>query len=98
HVGAAAARVKLFANGEAEVQIAAHELGTGAYTVIAQMAAERLGIPLSSVKIQLGDSQLPPAPVAGGSNTTASACSVVMKACDAIRERVAQARSGMTQG
>ncbi len=35
HVGAAAARVKLFASGEAEVQIAAHELGTGAYTVIA---------------------------------------------------------------
>lgn len=98
HVGAAAARVKLFANSMAEVQIAAHELGTGAYTVIAQMAAERLGIPLSSVKIELGDSQLPPAPVAGGSNTTASGCSVVMKACDAIRDRVAQARGGMTQG
>jgi len=98
HVGAAAARVKLFAGGEAEVQIAAHELGTGAYTVIAQMAAERLGIPLSSVKIELGDSNLPPAPPAGGSNTTASACSVVMKACDAIRARIAQARGTMTQG
>jgi xanthine dehydrogenase YagR molybdenum-binding subunit len=40
---------------------------------------------LSSVAVELGDSNLPPAPVAGGSNTTASACSAVMKACDAIR-------------
>src|SRR5205085_11170891 len=52
HVGAAAARVRLFANGEAEVQIAAHEIGTGAYTVVAQMAAERLGIPVSAVKVE----------------------------------------------
>ena len=40
-------------------------IGNGAYTVIGQMAAERLGVPLSSVKVELGDSSLPPAPVAG---------------------------------
>ena len=39
----------------------------------------------------LGDSALPPAPVAGGSNTTASVCNVVMKACGAIRDRLARA-------
>jgi xanthine dehydrogenase YagR molybdenum-binding subunit len=88
HVGAAAARVLLTANGKVRVQIAAHDLGTGAYTVIGQMAAEQLGIPLSSVSVELGDSNLPPAPVAGGSNTTASACSAVMKACDAIRSKL----------
>lgn len=88
HVGAAAARVLLTANGKARVQIAAHDLGTGAYTVIGQMAAEQLGIPMSSVSVELGDSNLPPAPVAGGSNTTASACSAVMKACDAIRSKL----------
>jgi xanthine dehydrogenase YagR molybdenum-binding subunit len=88
HVGAAAAHVQLIANGKARVQIAAHDLGTGAYTVIGQIAAERLGIPLSSVSVELGDSNLPPAPVAGGSNTTASACSAVMKACEAIRSRL----------
>jgi xanthine dehydrogenase YagR molybdenum-binding subunit len=87
HVGAAAARVRLMANGKAGVQIAAHDLGTGAYTVIGQIAAEELGIPLSSVSVELGDSNLPPAPVAGGSNTTASACSAVLKACEAIRAR-----------
>jgi xanthine dehydrogenase YagR molybdenum-binding subunit len=88
HVGAATARVRLMANGEARVQIAAHEIGTGTYTVIGQMAAERLGIPLSSVQVEMGDSKLPPSPVAGGSNQTASCCSVVMKACDAINARL----------
>jgi xanthine dehydrogenase YagR molybdenum-binding subunit len=96
HVGAAAARVRLMANGTANVQIAAHDLGTGAYTVIGQMAAESLGIPLSSVTVELGDSELPPAPVAGGSNTTASACSAVMKACRSIRTRLMQPADGRT--
>jgi xanthine dehydrogenase YagR molybdenum-binding subunit len=77
-------------NGSANVQIAAHDLGTGAYTVIGQVAAESLGIPLSSVTVELGDSELPPAPMAGGSNTTASACSAVMKACQSIRARLMQ--------
>jgi len=84
HIGACTARVRLLSNGETRVQIAAHEIGNGASTVIAQMAAERLGVPLSSVRVEVGDSSLPPAPVAGGSNTTASSCSAVLKACDAI--------------
>jgi xanthine dehydrogenase YagR molybdenum-binding subunit len=90
HVGAAAARVRLTANGKASVQIAAHDLGTGTYTVIGQMAAEQFGILLSSVSVELGDSNLPPAPVAGGSNTTASACSAVLKACEAIRSKLSR--------
>jgi len=84
HVGVCTARVRLLANGETRVQVAVHEIGNGAYTVIAQMAAERLGVPLSSVRVELGDTNLPPGPVAGGSNTTASSCSAVLKACDAI--------------
>ena len=96
HVGVAAARVRLMANGAALVQIAAHDLGTGAYTVIGQMAAESLGIPLSSVTVELGDSELPPAPVAGGSNTTASACSAVMKACEAIRNKLTPVSANRT--
>jgi xanthine dehydrogenase YagR molybdenum-binding subunit len=88
HVGAAAARVRLLADGHARVQIAAHEIGTGVRTVIAQMAAERLGIPVSAVTVETGDTTLPPSPVAGGSNQTASCCSVVMKACDAIRRKL----------
>jgi xanthine dehydrogenase YagR molybdenum-binding subunit len=70
------------------VQIAAHEIGNGVYTVLGQMAAERLGVELSSVTVEVGDSRLPPAPVAGGSNTTASSCSAVLKTCDAIRGKL----------
>jgi xanthine dehydrogenase YagR molybdenum-binding subunit len=88
HVGAAAARVRFFAEGKAQVQIAAHEIGTGTYTIIAQMVAERLGIPVSSVNVEMGDSNFPPSPVAGGSNQTASCCSVVLKACDAINAKL----------
>jgi xanthine dehydrogenase YagR molybdenum-binding subunit len=88
HVGAAAARVRFFAEGKAQVQIAAHEIGTGTYTIIAQMVAERLGIPVSSVNVEMGDSDFPPSPVAGGSNQTASCCSVVLKACDAINAKL----------
>ncbi|MGI8525142.1 MAG: xanthine dehydrogenase family protein molybdopterin-binding subunit [Pseudolabrys sp.] len=88
HIGAATARVKLNADGHALVQIAAHEIGTGIMTVAGQMAAERLGIPLNQVTVELGDSRLPPVPVAGGSNQTASCCSVVMKACDAIMAKL----------
>jgi xanthine dehydrogenase YagR molybdenum-binding subunit len=88
HVGAATARVRLLANGEAQVQIAAHEIGTGVRTVLAQMAGETLGIPVSAVTVKTGDSALPPSPVAGGSNQTASCCSVVMKACEAINEKL----------
>jgi xanthine dehydrogenase YagR molybdenum-binding subunit len=87
HIGAATARVKFSADGRAEVQIAAHEIGTGIITVAGQMAAKRLGIPLDHVRVEVGDSMLPPVPVAGGSNQTASCCSAVMKACDAIMAR-----------
>jgi xanthine dehydrogenase YagR molybdenum-binding subunit len=88
HIGTAAARVRLMANGEARVQTAAHEIGNGAYTVIGQVAAEALGVPLSKVTVELGDTELPPAPVAGGSRTTASTCSAVLKACEAIRGKL----------
>jgi xanthine dehydrogenase YagR molybdenum-binding subunit len=73
------------------VEIAGHEIGTGAYTVIAQAAAERLGVPVESVSVLMGDSDLPAAPVAGGSNSTASTCSAVMMVCDKIRQRLFEA-------
>jgi xanthine dehydrogenase YagR molybdenum-binding subunit len=88
HVGAATARVQLFSDGRARVQLAAQEIGTGVMTVVGQMAAERLGIPLEQVTVELGDSRMPPVPVAGGSNQTASCCSVVMQACDVIKAKL----------
>jgi xanthine dehydrogenase YagR molybdenum-binding subunit len=88
NVGPAAARVRLQRDGRARVEIAGHELGTGAYTVIGQAAADRLGTPFEKVSVHLGDSDLPPAPVAGGSVSTASTCSAVMMVCDRIRQRL----------
>ena len=94
----ATARVKFDRHGKAQVAVAAHEIGNGAYTVIGQMAAERLGITLDAVKVELGDTELPPGPVAGGSVTTASVCSAVMKACDAIRDRLFRAAVTSNEG
>jgi xanthine dehydrogenase YagR molybdenum-binding subunit len=90
-LGAATARVTLSPRGTVKVQTAAHEIGNGAYTVIALTAADRLGVDLDRISVELGDSDLPPAPVAGGSNTTASVCNVVAKACEQIRDRIAMA-------
>jgi xanthine dehydrogenase YagR molybdenum-binding subunit len=87
----AAARVRLQRDGQTRVEIAGHEIGNGAYTVIAQAASERLGVPLEKVTVLLGDSNLPPAPVAGGSNSTASTCSTVMMVCDQVRQRLFKA-------
>lgn len=97
-LGPATARVTLTPQGTAKVQTAAHDIGNGAYTVIALTASDRLGIALDRVSVELGDSDLPPAPVAGGSNTTASVCNVVAKACEQIRARVAQAAVAAKDG
>jgi xanthine dehydrogenase YagR molybdenum-binding subunit len=87
----AAARVRLQRDGRTRVEIAGHEIGNGAYTVIAQAAVEKLGVPIEKVAVFIGDSDLPPAPVAGGSNSTASTCSAVMMVCDQIRRRLFKA-------
>jgi len=87
----AAARIQLHRDGRTRVEIAGHEIGNGAYTVIGQAAAERLGVPIEKVYVTIGDSDLPPAPVAGGSNSTASTCSAVITVCDQIRQRLFKA-------
>jgi xanthine dehydrogenase YagR molybdenum-binding subunit len=102
NVAPATARVRLSPDGKVRVQSASHEIGTGIRTVAAQMAAERLGVDIAAVEVEMGDSNLPPAPVSGGSNSTASVCSAVMQACDAIRARlfhgVATANEGTFSG
>jgi xanthine dehydrogenase YagR molybdenum-binding subunit len=88
NVGASSARVRLSATGKILVQSASHEIGTGVRTVAGQMAADQLGVDFDGVTVQMGDTNLPPAPVSGGSNSTASVCSAVMQACTAIRNRL----------
>ncbi len=91
NIGAAAVRISLMPSGRANVALAAHEIGTGAYTTVAITAAHALGLPVADVAVQLGDSDLPPVPVAGGSNNAASTTHVVVKACEEIRRRLSEA-------
>jgi xanthine dehydrogenase YagR molybdenum-binding subunit len=91
NVGPAAARVSVTADGKATVGIAGHEIGTGAYTVVAITAARSLGITVADVTVHMGDSELPPLMIAGGSNNAASAANVVAKACEELRQRIAKA-------
>jgi xanthine dehydrogenase YagR molybdenum-binding subunit len=91
NIGPAAARLSLTPKGKAVIQLAAHEIGTGAYTTIAITVADRLGLKLEDVKVVLGDSDLPPVPVAGGSNNAASTAHVAAKACEEIRAKIAAA-------
>src|SRR5262249_48017082 len=89
NVGPAAARVAITPDGKATVGIAGHEIGTGAYPVVAVIAARGLGLTPGDVTVYMGDSDLPPVMIAGGSNNAASASLVVAKACEEIRVRLA---------
>jgi len=82
-VAPSSARVKMYGNGTgtARVELAAHDVGTGAYTIMGQIAAARLGLPVAAVEVVMGNSNLPVAPLAGGSVTSASAGSAVHVAC-----------------
>jgi xanthine dehydrogenase YagR molybdenum-binding subunit len=97
-MGAASARVIMSPQGTVKVQTASHEIGNGIYTVVALTAVQELGVPLDKVSVELGDTDLPPAPVAGGSNSTASVCNVVAKACRQIRDRIAAAAVAAPDG
>lgn len=88
YAAGAAARVRVSADGRVHVSSATHELGQGVTTMMAQVAAERLGVPIEAVTVSLGDTDLPPAPVTGGSVGTASLAPAVMAACDAILRRL----------
>jgi len=83
-----AARIVLTANGHAEVSCAASDIGTGTYTIMAQVAADTLGLPLENITIKLGDSTLPQAPVEGGSWMAASASHAVATTAKEVRNEL----------
>ncbi|KKN07503.1 hypothetical protein LCGC14_1066230 [marine sediment metagenome] len=85
-----AARVTLERDGTILVQTDMTDLGTGSYTIIAQTAAEMMGVSLESVTVKLGDSLFPESSGSGGQWGAASATSGVYAACVKLREQVAQ--------
>jgi xanthine dehydrogenase YagR molybdenum-binding subunit len=82
------ARVRLYADGTAAVEVAASDMGPGTYTSMTQVAAETLGIPVEQVRVSIGRSDFPPAPPHGGSMTMASVGSAVRAACLAAQDEV----------
>lgn len=75
------ARVSIDRDGRAHVASAAHEMGMGTATVQRQHAADRLGLPLGAVTVQIGDSSLPFGSIAGGSSQTVSFGAAITAAC-----------------
>ena len=81
-------RIVLGANGHAEVACATSDIGTGTYTIMAQVAADALGLPIENISVKLGDSSLPQSPVEGGSWIAASVSNGIVTTAGAIRDEL----------
>jgi len=90
----AGAKVRIQADGTAVVQCGSQDIGTGTYTVMAQLGAEYLGLPLEQVRAELGDTALPQAPVSGGSQSIASITPAIRAACLALRAQALKLTTG----
>jgi len=84
----ASAKATLTANGSLEIASATADIGPGTYTMMTQIAAEMLGVPIEHVTAKLGDSSLPHAPVEGGSFTTSSVGCAIQTACNAVQKQL----------
>jgi xanthine dehydrogenase YagR molybdenum-binding subunit len=84
----AAAKARMDQQGNVVVQCGTQDIGTGTYTVMTQVASATLGLPMQRIRFELGDSDLPPAPVSGGSQTVASVAPAVLAACQALVDKI----------
>jgi xanthine dehydrogenase YagR molybdenum-binding subunit len=80
--GACEASVTLKSDGSAYVSCGTQDIGTGTYTVFAQVLSDRTGIPVSKIDVVLGDSSLTPGPTSGGSTATATVVPAIVAAAD----------------
>ncbi|MGW3725047.1 xanthine dehydrogenase family protein molybdopterin-binding subunit [Streptomyces sp. NPDC000851] len=81
------AHVRLDADGAARIETASSDMGPGTYTSMTQVAADALGLTVRNVDFRLGDTDMPPAPIHGGSLTMASVGSTVQDGCDKLRKQ-----------
>ncbi len=91
----AAVRIVLTANGHAEVACAASDIGTGTYTIMAQVAADMLGLPIDNISIKIGNSTLPQTPVEGGSWLAATVSHAIATTAMAVREELLRLAQNM---
>jgi xanthine dehydrogenase YagR molybdenum-binding subunit len=80
--------VRLAADGTALVRCGFHEMGMGAATAQAQIAADALGVPFDAVRVEYGESRLPAGPLAGQSTQTATIATSLLSACDEITRKL----------
>jgi xanthine dehydrogenase YagR molybdenum-binding subunit len=85
---ASEASAALRPDGRVQVRCGTHDLGTGTWTLLTQVAADTLDLPPSRIALAIGDTALPMAAISGGSMTTASAGSAVVAVCEALRTRL----------
>ncbi|MGN6701712.1 MAG: xanthine dehydrogenase family protein molybdopterin-binding subunit, partial [Burkholderiaceae bacterium] len=90
----AAAVAVLRPDGTALVRSGSQDLGTGTYTVMTQVAADAIGLPVDKVTFQLGDTDFPKAPVSGGSQSVASVAPAVRAAGSALRFKIMDMAAG----
>ena len=86
----ASVKIQMDDEGKVTVMSATQDIGTGTYTIMAQTAADALGISPDKITVKLGDSSLPAAPVSGGSTTTASVNPAVLAAGEMLRNDLLQ--------
>ena len=79
---AAEATLELRDDGTVRVACATQDIGTGTYTILAQLASQKTGVPVDKIDVELGDSALPDGPISGGSLATSSVIPAVFKAAD----------------
>ena len=84
-IGAAAIRFTMAADGSVLVETAHHEIGNGLYTLLAMTASERLAVPLAKITVALGDTNLPPAGISGGSSTSTTLINALGRACTELK-------------
>jgi xanthine dehydrogenase YagR molybdenum-binding subunit len=84
----ASARACMKADGTLVVQAGTQEIGTGTYTIMTQIAADTLDVPIDKVVFELGDTVLPETPLSAGSLTAASTGSAVKDVCDKLRSEL----------
>ncbi len=86
--GPARAEAVLTVNGKLRVTSATADIGTGTYTIMTQIAADTLGMPIEDVIFRLGDSDMPLAPIEGGSWTAATVGTAVKVACEELGKKL----------
>ncbi|MBI0474274.1 xanthine dehydrogenase family protein molybdopterin-binding subunit [Sphingomonas sp. MA1305] len=84
------AKVSIDGQGHATVETDMTDIGTGTYTILAQITAEILGLPIADVTVKLGDTAFPPAAGSGGSFGAGSSGTSVYLACEALRGQIAE--------